>query len=178
MTLGATNNQVSDSATLYAFSGYITNRVLDGIAAGIEDVLPHCSGTKKSYRKVFGIFVELAQNIIYYSSKRVDLAADEAGFGVLEIAEDGTDTRLSASNQVRPEQQEKLIEIFAQIDGCTPEQISSLYKQRMIDTFDDPDSRGGGLGYFDIARKSVRPVQYHFETTADGHITFHISAWV
>ena len=48
----------------------------------------------------------------------------------------------------------------------------------MIATFDDSESRGGGLGYYEIARKSVRPVRYGFFEDGEGGYLFRISAWV
>lgn len=163
---------------LYSFSGYITNRVLDGIAAGIEDVLAARSETNKSYRKIFGIFVEMAQNIIFYAPDRVEIPNDEAGFGTLSISTDGDHIRIHASNEVLPHQKEQLEKIFSQIKGQSSDEIGRLYKQRMLETFDDPNSRGGGLGYFDIARKSTRPIEFGFELLDNGKSVFHVSAWV
>ena len=163
---------------LYVFSGYITNRVLDGIAAGIEDVLPRLPETERSYRKVFGVFVEMAQNIIFYSSDRVTLDNDEAGFGTLAILRDEGAIKITASNEVQPIQMEKLNDVFGKMIGKTAEEITVLYKQRMMETFDDPTSRGGGLGYLDIARKSVKPLDFGFETSDNGKIVFHVTAWI
>ena len=163
---------------LYSFSGYITNRVLDGIAAGIEDVLAARNETKNSYRKIFGIFVEMAQNIIFYAPDRVEIPNDEAGFGTISILNDEEFVRIHASNEVLPHQKEHLEKIFDQIEQQSPDEIGKLYKQRMLETFDDPNSRGGGLGYYDIARKSSRPIEYVFETLENGKVVFHVSAWI
>lgn len=161
----------------YVFAGMITNKVLDGIAAGIEDVLSAQEATQKSYRKVFSIFIEMTQNIIFYSAHRIELEEDEAGFGALEIAFDGDIIKISAANPITDFQRQKIGEIMEQISRSSPEEITAIHKQKMFDSFDDPDSRGGGLGYFDIAKKSVKPIEFGFEETSDGSLMFRISAW-
>ena len=50
----------------YVFAGYVTNKVLDGISAGIEDVISCQPATSKKYRKIFSIYVEMLQNILFY----------------------------------------------------------------------------------------------------------------
>ena len=161
----------------YVFAGMITNKVLDGIAAGIEDVLSAQEATSKKYRKIFSIFIEMTQNIIFYSAERVNLENDEAGFGALEIAMDGAEIKISAANPITMEQRKKIGEIMEQISRSTPDEIIALHKAKMFASIEDPDSRGAGLGYLDIAKKSVKPVHFGFAETNCGKLLFHISAW-
>jgi hypothetical protein len=163
----------------YVFAGYVTNKVLDGISAGIEDVISCQPATSKKYRKIFSIYVEMLQNILFYSSDRVDIAGGaDAAYGGIEIAQDGDLVSITAVNPVTERQHEKLSAIMADIAASTPEGIIASYKAKLMDNFDDAESRGGGLGYYDIARKSAKPLKFEFFEDADRGRCFKIIAWV
>lgn len=146
MNSSAFLSQLANSNTQYLFAGYVTNRVLDGVAAGIEDVLSVQSDTTSKYRKIFSLFVEMVQNVIFYSAKRVHIDGDEAGYGMLEIKLDGSLVKVTSANPVTAAQREKLLKIMTDITSSTPEEISKAYKRKMMESFDDAESRGGGLG--------------------------------
>lgn len=167
----------NQETTLYSFSGYITNRVLDGIAAGIQDVLAQYPPTEKKYRKIFSIYVEIAQNIIFYSPQRVELENDEAGFGTLSIVETGAGIRITGINPVTPAQEEKLKTIFDHIESLDEAGLKTAYQEKMMSQFDDDESKGGGLGYYDIARKSKGSMSARFVPTGSG-CNFEISATI
>ena len=48
----------------YLFIGYITNNILDAIAAGIEEVIAIQPEMAGRYRYIFTIYVEMLQNIL------------------------------------------------------------------------------------------------------------------
>lgn len=163
----------------YVFAGYVTNKILDGIAAGIEDVISCQPATSKKYRKIFSIYVEMLQNILFYSSDRVEIEnGGDAAFGGIEIALDGDLVSVAAANPITERQHEKLSAIMADIAASTPEQIVATYKEKMMESFDDAESRGGGLGYYDIARKSVQPIKFEFLDDRDQGKIFKIVAWL
>jgi len=165
--------------THYLFIGYMTNNILDAIAAGIEEVMavnPHYAG---KYRKIFSVYVEMLQNILFYSAERTDIASgSDAAYGGLEIAMHGDAVEISAANPVTAAQHKKLLAIMTHISGLTAAQIAAVYKQKMAESFNDAESRGGGLGYYDIARKSIRPVTFEFVPEANGRQIFKFSAWI
>ena len=160
---------------LYKFRGFITNRVLDGIAAGIQDVLAVYPNTEKSYRKIFSIYVEIAQNIIFYSAKRIEIPDDEAGYGTLTISEADGAITISGENNVTETQKNKLSSIFDHLDGMSVEEIKAAHQEKMMSQFDDSDSKGGGLGYYDIARKTKGNIQAEFYER-NGALQFKVTA--
>jgi len=163
----------------YFFAGYITNKILDGIASGIEDVICCQPQTEKKYRKIFSIYVEMLQNILFYSARRVEIEdGGDAAYGAIEIGLDGELASITAVNPITERQHEKLKAIMDHIASCTEEEITATYKQKMMDSFDDAESRGGGLGYYDIARRSARPIACAFLEDESGQKLFRITAWV
>ena len=173
------HNLLSSSNQQYLFIGFITNNILDAIAAGIEEVISVKPEMASCYRYVFTIYVEMLQNILFYSDQRQAIASGgDAAFGGIEIALEDDLISVSAVNPVSAKQFTKLNAIMSEIAAMSLEEVSRAYKQKMIATFDDSESRGGGLGYYEIARKSVRPVRYGFFEDGEGGYLFRISAWV
>jgi len=163
----------------YFFAGYITNKILDGIASGIEDVISCQPLTQKKYRKIFSIYVEMLQNILFYSARRVEIEdGGDAAYGAIEIGLDGELVSITAVNPITDRQHEKLKAIMDHISSSTEEEITATYKQKMMDSFDDAESRGGGLGYYDIARRSAKPIACDFPEGDDGQKLFRIMAWI
>ena len=162
---------------LYKFKGFMTNRVLDGIAAGIQDVLAVYPNTEKSYRKIFSIYVEIAQNIIFYSANRIEIPDDEAGYGTLTISEADGAITISGENKVTETQKNKLSSIFDHLDGMSVDEIKAAHQEKMMSQFDDSDSKGGGLGYYDIARKTRGNIQAEFYER-NGALQFKITATI
>jgi hypothetical protein len=163
----------------YLFIGYITNNILDAIAAGIEEVIAIQPEMASRYRYVFSIYVEMLQNILFYSDQRLEIASGgDAAFGGIEIALDDDLVSISAVNPISVRQYSKLEAIMAEIAALSAEEVARSYKQKMMDSFEDSESRGGGLGYYEIARKSVRPMRYGFFEDGQGGYLFRLSAWV
>ena len=66
---------------IFAYSGYVTERVLSGVGEALKQKLTIDDDTK-TLRSVFAVFVEQMQNIIRYSAEKVEAplppAADDA----------------------------------------------------------------------------------------------------
>ena len=121
----------------------------------------------------------MLQNILFYSDQRLEIASGgDAAFGGIEIALDDDLVSISAVNPISVRQYSKLEAIMAEIAALSAEEVARSYKQKMMDSFEDSESRGGGLGYYEIARKSVRPMRYGFFEDGQGGYLFRLSAWV
>lgn len=161
------------------FAGFITNKILDSIAIGIEEVLSSRPETSQNYMKIFSIYVEMLQNIMFYSIDRIEIeSGGDAAFGGFEIALDGDKVAITAVNPIDEKQHKKLANIMDEISASSPEEIVALYKKRMMEGFDDDESRGGGLGYYDIARRSSHPITHAFIANEGEQMLFKITAWV
>ena len=55
------------------------------------------------------------------------------------------------------------------------DEIKAAHQEKMMSQFDDSDSKGGGLGYYDIARKTKGNIQAEFNER-NGALQFKITA--
>ncbi len=89
-----------EKGIIFAYSGYVTETVLNGVGEALKQKLAIQDADTKTVRSVFAIFVEQMQNMIRYSAEKVppDTAPEtpvELRYGVLTIGPARPDINLS-----------------------------------------------------------------------------------
>ena len=58
---------------LISYSGYLSDQTLEGVSQGIKAIFETGALKTRKARKIFSVFVESAQNIIFYSGRRMEI---------------------------------------------------------------------------------------------------------
>ena len=58
---------------LISYSGYLSDQTLEGVSQGIKAIFETGALKTRKSRKIFSVFVESAQNIIFYSGRRMEI---------------------------------------------------------------------------------------------------------
>lgn len=154
---------IKDSRVLVLFKGAVTQEVLAEFGSMIRTSLSYESKLKK----IFAVFIELAQNIFHYSDERIaNPKGEDSGIGIVLIDEQKDMYILRSGNVVYNEKMEKLKEKFNHINSLDKDGLKSYY-QKLIKQQRPDDSKGAGLGFVDIARKSDGPLKFEFEKIDD-----------
>jgi hypothetical protein len=121
-------------------------------------------------KRVFGIFVEQAQNVIRYSKDRIA----EGGTGTVAIsrAEDGF--LIEAINPMDQENAEGLRKNLDELKAMDSKELRKAYKQRLREG--PPEgSKGAGLGFIEMARKADR---FEFDFVGSSELLFVFKVWI
>jgi len=121
-------------------------------------------------KRVFGIFVEQAQNVIRYSKDRIA----EGGTGTVAIsrAEDGF--LIEAINPMDHENAAGLQKNLDELKAMDSKELRKAYKQRLRDG--PPEgSKGAGLGFIEMARKADR---FEFDFVGSSELLFVFKVWI
>jgi len=121
-------------------------------------------------KRVFGIFVEQAQNVIRYSKDRIA----EGGTGTVAIsrAEDGF--LIEAINPMDHENAEGLQKNLDELKAMDNKELRKAYKQRLREG--PPEgSKGAGLGFIEMARKADR---FEFDFVGSTELLFVFKVWI
>jgi hypothetical protein len=110
-------------------------------------------------KKLFNIFIELAQNISYYSYERVDDKLN-SGIGSLVILESKEHYYLYTGNVIRNEDADKLIDKCEMINSLDSTGLRELKRKQ----YEEPptDHRGANIGLIQVAITSANPVIMEF----------------
>lgn len=167
---------------MFAYSGYVTEPVLNGVGEALKRKLAIQDADTKTVRSVFAIFVEQMQNMIRYSAEKVPpeaapQAALELRFGVLTIGQEDGDYVVHAGNLVHRDDVERMRMRLSAISAMDKEQLKVAYKEQLrIEP--DEHSKGAGIGFIEIARRASKPIEFDFMDVDGEYVFFALKACV
>ncbi len=160
-----------------SYKGPFTNNILATLGNYIKYVFAE---NPKASKKLFGIFIELCQNISFYSAEKNHFYQQNnnsnSGIGTLVIAEYDDYYALSTGNIV------KNIDVIPIIEKC--ELINSLDRQGLRKYKREqrnlpPGERGGAhIGLIQIALTSANPLDFEVTIIDDEYSFFAITVKV
>jgi anti-sigma regulatory factor (Ser/Thr protein kinase) len=121
-------------------------------------------------KRVFGIFVEQAQNVIRYSKERI--ATGGTGTVAISKAEDGF--LVEAINPMDEKNVGDLRQNLAELKAMDSKELRKAYKQRLREG--PPEgSKGAGLGFIEMARKADH---FEFDFVGSTELLFVFKVWI
>jgi len=168
---------------IFAYSGYVTEPVLQGVGEALKQKLVIQDADTKTIRSVFAIFVEQMQNMIRYSAEKIPPQMEieariELRYGVLTIGqEESGHYVVRAGNLVLRSDVERMRRRLSEISEMNKEQLKVAYKEHLKG---EPDefSKGAGIGFIEIARRASKPIRFDFIDVDGEHAFFALKACV
>ncbi|MCP5050498.1 MAG: hypothetical protein GY940_25260 [bacterium] len=154
------------------FQGAMSQDMLVGMAELIKNKSVHDSQRTSTVKKVFAVFIEMAQNIAHYSSERVHMSGNPSGNGVgagiIVVTEAENIFTITSGNMVKTNLTPAIIKHCQTINQMDKEELKQFYKQQ-IKGARETGKRGAGVGLIDIARKSGDSIKYQVDSLDDEH---------
>ncbi|MBD1207282.1 MAG: hypothetical protein H9535_02545 [Ignavibacteria bacterium] len=127
-------------------------------------------------KKIFAVFVELAQNVMFYSAEQeLDEYGKECGVGILVISENAETYCVSSGNQIASADGERLSTLCESVRALSKEELKERYtEQRRLPR---GSSSGAGLGFLDVARRADLPLEYAVTPLSGDRALFMLSAY-
>lgn len=154
--------KMSERNIVLDFQGAISQDMLVGMAELIKNKLSQEFGKSNIVKKIFSVFVEMAQNIAFYSQERVIMSNQEGsvGAGIIVLTEgEGSIFTITSGNLVKKDSVPLIIKHCRKINGMDREELKHFYKEQ-IRLKREKGKRGAGVGLIDIARRSGHAIQY------------------
>lgn len=158
-----------DESIVFYFHGPVSQGVVEGIGDVVRAKMRHDDVGMKVTQRVFAILIEQMQNIVRYSTDRLtdDTGGSETACGQVIIGLDESgDYYISCGNRIRSEDSENLFNKIEQIRQMSPEELKQYYREQRRKGPDE-SSKGAGLGFIEMARKSRKPLDYAIEPMDD-----------
>ncbi len=143
----------------YSYEGICNNQFMiaftDYLSGAYEAVM-----TPQEFKTVLFCANELLQNIGFYSAEQVMTQENTlSGKGAFSITGNPSEIILSAENLTTPEQIAKIAETLNTYNSLNNDDLKALYKQKLREESPE-DSKGGGIGFIEMIRKSKHPILY------------------
>lgn len=159
---------LSAADILISYSGFMSDQTLEGVSQGIKAIFETGSMKTRKSRKVFSVFVESAQNIIFYSGRRMEIEGtrDGAGFGSIFIQklDDDMFDVISVTTVLADRKADFEARLTKLLD-MTDEDIDAAYEEQLLNQITGSE-KGAGLGLFEI-RRQTRDLTFEFSPLDD-----------
>jgi len=163
---------------LFCFSGIISQNLLVEIGDNLKNKMKQKEESTSTTLKVFSIFIEQAQNILYYSAeKEHQTIENNCGSGIMIVGYEQSHYYVSCGNLVENRIVESLRQQLQALQQMDKEALKAYYKEQRKK--DAPlDSKGAGLGFIDIARKTGQKLIYSFLTINEKRSFFILTSTI
>ncbi|MBF0316630.1 MAG: hypothetical protein HQL04_00515 [Nitrospirae bacterium] len=164
--------QMLNEKIIFCFSGPVSQHVVEGIGATLKLKMEIDDNDINTIQRVFSIFVEQMQNLMNYSAERVSQEREggDLGIGLFVVGFKDGHFYVRCGNKIK---NDKLSVIRAQVDELrtlNADELKTLYRRRRKEPSPE-GSKGGGLGFIEMARKASQPIEIDY-TTVDETISF------
>lgn len=168
---------------VFYYTGYFSQSIVSAMGDSLRLRLASLDASQTARRKLFSVFVEMAQNVVHYSADHLSASAaadHEIRMGSLWVgAADGQFYVVCAN----PITQEGVAHIRAKLEPLrtmTNDEIKARYKEKLR-AEGEAGSKGAGLGFLTVARDSSNPIEFDFVEEAGSHspfTTFYLKATI
>jgi len=170
----------SDHDLFLTFSGPLSQDLTVEMGEILKTKMELEGASLSTTQKLFSILVELNQNIIHYSAEKITTQQASGkkittGCGIIAIGKTPEHYFLLAGNTVKKQEAERLQHILTSLNEMSRAELKSLYQvQRRKDPAEC--SKGAGLGFIEMVRKTSFPLSFDFSSIDEHHTFFSLKA--
>jgi len=167
-------DQFSRRRILLCFNGPISHGLIEELGNALRNYLTAEQVQPSAVMDVFGVYIELTQNIRHYCRAR-GYDENESAVTVIVAREDGG-YAVQAGNLVERADGEALVARIEQLAGMDKAELKAAYKEQLRKPRDEGAVTGAGLGLIDVARKASQPLTATLSDLDDGRAFLSVRA--
>ncbi|AFJ01505.1 hypothetical protein Q7C_327 [Methylophaga frappieri] len=168
--------ELNEKNILLCFNGPISSGLIQELGDALKNHL-HTEATEPTLAMdVFGVYIELTQNIRHY--------AQEQGYSELlssatvVVAHNGTGYQVMAGNIIEPEDGQTMVRQIESLSTLDKVELKAAFKKQLRMPRDKTTRSGAGLGLIDISRKSSAPLSCSLNDAGQGKAFLSILATI
>lgn len=146
---------------ILAFNGVMSQETLVGLGDVLRNEM-HQYFPLNVVNRVFAVFIEMAQNVLHYSSLKENSNGKLIGKGSTFIFASEKVYTLTTANIVNTKQKDFLESKLSYLNTLNEEEIKANYLKKRKQVAEG-DSKGAGLGLIDMVRRTGNTLKYKFE---------------
>ena len=160
---------------ILSFKGTLSQEILADLGEIIKNYVGDLKERPRVVRRVFSIFIEVAQNILHHSAEKVTLGdRQERGAGIIMVSETEEEFEIVSGNLITNSSAKAIEESCNIVNSLDKEGLKKAFLEK-INLPVDENQKGAGLGLIDIARKSENKIQFKIERVDRTHSFFMLS---
>lgn len=156
---------------IFYYRGPISSIVLRDISKFIRDQF---KDNPLIFRRIFAVYMELAQNILYYSAEKIISQHCQDSVGIIYLIQDNNDYYLCCGNLIENEFLNTLYDSCDFINTLDRKNLRD-YKREQRKAPPKERSKGAGIGLIQVALTSRNPIYFTHRKIDDGHSIFSLT---
>lgn len=165
----------NNSGILLCFNGPISRSLIEEIGNALKNYLQADNVQPSAVMDVFGIYVEMTQNIRHYA--RAQGYDELASAATVVVARDAEGHYvIQAGNLVERADGEALLVRLDALAKLDKAELKAAYKTQLRQPRDPNASSGAGLGLIDMSRKVTHPLSASLAPTDESRAFFTLRA--
>lgn len=165
------------------YSGPIWQEGIEGIAETVKRRLAFDDLPLSKSQAIFSVFIEQITNMLMYSQEKeiyetLQQEPSEVPTGVFVFGRQDTSYFVQSGNIISEEALDGLKERIDFINSMDKAELRQYYKKQIKNENVNPQSKGAGLGFIEIARRASSKIDYSFVPLSEGLSFFTICVTV
>lgn len=140
------HNQIDQENIILSYKGPVTPILIAELS---RDIRKDIRNNKKAAKKVFAIFMELVQNVLYYSSE-INLFGDKNRVGSVFIVDESDNYKVIVGNMIEKAMESELNQRCDKIKEFDRDALRA-YKRELRDQSYNEEGDGAGIGLVQAA---------------------------
>ena len=171
--------ELQTQGILFNFSGPISQTLLLEIGDTLRNKMELDKTSPSTVLKVFAMLVEQTQNIIHYSAEKRTAAhsKESVSDGLIVVGIEKERYYVLCGNTVYNRNVNNIHNQLTQLQNMDKNELKQYYKEQRRKTT-SVESKGAGLGFIELARRSVTPIEFNFQNVDDRFSFFSLKTSV
>lgn len=166
-----TNNK----EVIISYKGPVTEVIMAEISRDIRDKL---TNKPTASRRLFSVFMELAQNILYYSAEKITFSNRNDSVGIILITEREDSYSFSCGNLVENTHLDELVSSCETINNLDRDDLRKFKREVRNNPIQSERSKGAGIGLIHVALTSRHPLEVEHRKLDEDFSFFALSVKV
>ncbi len=162
----------TDKDVILSYKGPVTPPLVAEIS---RDITYKISDNPKVGRKIFAIFIELAQNILFYSAEKTLVADRQESIGCFMLSKSEDGILCEFGNLVENDYLDELIDSCNTINALDRTSLREYKRQQRNTDLPRERSKGAGIGLIQVAITAETPLMVRYENITDNLSFFSLS---
>jgi len=168
---------LSDKSIILVYSGPLWSEGIGGIAVALKKRLEFDDIPLETSQEVFSVFVEQMNNMLMYSSEKEKFELANGNHtlspkGTFILGKEGKTYFIQTGNVMKNSSMELVKKRIDYVNTLDKKELRKYYKEQMRIKDTNPESKGSGLGFIEIARRVSSSLEYSFTPYEEGYTFF------
>lgn len=161
-----------DGIIFLTYGGFLTQTLIAGMTEALEKEAEYYDLNMGVSSNIFTIFIELSQNVMNYSKNKIENCKEVKSEGLIVVSKDeNMNYFIHSQNIITKSDKEKIEPKLQEIIATSKDDLKKRYRE-LRRSGKDSHGKGGGIGFYEIAKRSDS-ITYQFKEINDDKYYFH-----